>query len=291
MHNHAAVCADNPVKLNGDLVDFIVIGAMRAGTTMLNDILAQHPQIAMARMKETDFFIEQKNYGRGTDWYRSEFADDRPLRGEVSPNYSKARDFPGVPERIHAHCPDARLVYIVRDPVERALSHYAHGWTMGRITLTPEELVGGPQYQGMLDASRYAHQLQHYRAVFPAEQILVLDYESFIADPQPHYDVLLAHIGAPPMALPQARRQNESRELARVPKPLLKIAQGPLRPVLTRLMGPAVRGRLRRLMARGPARQPPVFPEALRARLRDELAEDAAALRQMTGQAFPHWSV
>lgn len=264
---------------------------MRSGTTMLSDLLAQHPQIAMARMKETDFFIEQKNYSRGTDWYRSEFDDSRPLRGEVSPNYSKARDFPGVPARIHAHCPEARLVYLLRDPVERAISHYAHGWAMGRITLPPEGLVGGPQYQGMLDASRYAHQLRHYHAVFPAEQILVLDYEGFTADPQRHYDALLGHIGAAPMVLPRARRQNESSELARVPKPLLKIAQGPLRPVLTRLLGPGLRGQLRRLMARGPQRQPPAFPEALRAQLCAELAEDAAELRRMTGQGFPLWSV
>ncbi|WP_155065346.1 sulfotransferase [Paracoccus limosus] len=291
MHQSLALCASGDERTSAAVVDFIVIGAMRAGTTMLNDLLAQHPEIAMARMKETDFFIDTKNYRLGTDWYGSQFAPGARLRGEVSPNYSKARDFPDVPRRIHGHCPAVRLVYMLRDPVERALSHYAHGWSMGRITLLPDQLIGGPQYEGMVDASRYARQLAQYHRHFPAEQILILDFESFRADPQPHYDALLRHIGAAPMPVPSARRQNESSELARVPKPLLKLAQGPLRPVLTRVFNPAVRGQLRRLMARGPARTPPEFTQKLRDHLCDDLTEDAATLRAMTGQAFPDWSV
>ena len=278
-------------RSTGDLVDFIVIGAMRSGTTMLNDLLAQHPQVAMARMKETDFFVEAKNYRLGTDWYVSQFSGSARLRGEVSPNYSKARDFPGVAKRIRRHCPDVRLIYLLRDPVERALSHYAHGWTMGRITLLPEQLIGGPQYLGIVDASRYARQLTEYLHFFPADQIMVLEMESFLAQPQLHFDSILRHIGASPMPMPDTRRQNESRELARVPKPLLKLMQGPLRPALTRIFGPAVRGRLRGLMARGPARPPPQFSASLRDRLRDDLAEDAQALRRLTGQSFAHWSV
>ncbi|SMO91284.1 sulfotransferase [Paracoccus laeviglucosivorans] len=61
------------------LVDFIVIGTMRAGTTLLHDILARHPQISMARMKETDYFIAEKNYPRGNDWYVSQFDVEKPL--------------------------------------------------------------------------------------------------------------------------------------------------------------------------------------------------------------------
>lgn len=258
---------------------------------MLNDLLLQHPQVAMARMKETDFFVAAKNYRLGVDWYRSQFSDVAVLRGEVSPNYSKAHDFPGVAERIHGHCPDVRLVYLVRDPVERTLSHYAHGWTMGRITLPPEQLMHAPQYRGMIDVSCYARQLTEYLRFFRPEQILVQDLESFLAQPQLHFDRILRHIGAGPLPIPRSRRQNESRELARVPMPLLKLTQGPLRPMLTRLFGPKLRGRLRRLMARGPARPPPPFSASLRQTLQDELAEDAQTLRRLTGQSFSHWSV
>lgn len=60
---------------------------------------------------------------------------------------------------MHRHCLDVRLVYLLRDPVKRALSHYAHGWTMGRITLCPEHLIGRPRYPGIIDASHYALRL------------------------------------------------------------------------------------------------------------------------------------
>ena len=114
---------------------------MRAGTTMLHDLLSGHPQISMARMKETDFFVAEKNLPRGTGWYGAQFDPARPIRGEISPNYAKAMDFPGVPERIFEHCPGVRLVYVLRDPVARAVSQYAHSWNMGELSDTPEQMA------------------------------------------------------------------------------------------------------------------------------------------------------
>lgn len=277
-------------------VDFIVIGAMRAGTTLLQDILSQHPQIAMARMKETDFFIEEKTYSRGEAWYAGQFDPDLPIRGEISPNYAKARDFPGVPARIRRHCPDVRLIYLLRDPVVRAVSQYSHSWNMGELSETPEQMAGAPdapghEYLSILDCSSYARQLDAYRQHFDPEQILVLDFESLLAEPQRHLDSILRHIGAAPMAMPAMASRNANDELARVPKPLLRLMQGPLRPVLTRTFGPRMRSRLRGLLARGPARQAPDFPASLLVRIRADLSEDTARLRRMTGQEFSRWRV
>lgn len=272
-------------------VDFIVIGAMRAGTTLLHHVLSGHPDIALARMKESDFFIAEKNYPRGIEWYRSQFQIEKPIRGEISPNYSKARDFAGVAQRIRQHCPDVRLVYVVRDPVARAVSQYGHSWNMGELRETPEQLLDTHEYFSIMDASSYARQLQEYRRFFAPEQILLLDFEAFIADPQPQLDRLLAHLGAAPMPLPPMLRQNGNDELSRVPKPLLRLAQGRLRPLLTALVGPRMRGRLRRLLARGPQRHPPAFPEAMLARMRADLAADTGELRRMTGQEFARWSI
>ncbi len=273
------------------LVDFIVIGAMRAGTTLLHDILSAHRDISMAQMKETDFFVAEKNHGRGSEWFLAQFDGDRPLRGEISPNYAKLRDFPGVPGRIHRHCPNVRLIYVLRDPLRRAVSQYGHSWNMGEVTQTPEQMAGGHEYLSILDASSYARQLEAYLEFFDPQQILVIDFESLIADPQGQLDIILRHIGAAPMAVPSLSRQNGNDELARVPKPLLRLTQSRLRPMLTALVGPRTRGRLRRLMARGPARVAPAFPEPLLARMRQDLAPDLARLRRMTGQTFPRWSI
>lgn len=279
-----------PAKTRAE-VDFIVIGAMRAGTTMLHDVLSRHPDISMSRMKESDFFIVEKNYPRGIEWYRKQFEGDLPLRGEISPNYSKARDFPGVARRIHRHCPDVRLVYILRDPIARAVSQYGHSWSMGEVTMSPQQMLDGHEYFSIMDASSYARQLYEFRQVFAPEQILVIDFESFIADPQPQLDRLLAHVGAARMPVPEMLKQNGNEELSRVPKPLLRLAQSRLRPVLTALIGPRMRGRLRRIMARGPQRQPPAFPDAMLARMRSDLGTDMAELRRMTGQEFDRWSI
>lgn len=273
------------------LVDFIVIGAMRAGTTMLHDLLSGHPQISMARMKETDFFVAEKNLPRGTGWYGAQFDPARPIRGEISPNYAKAMDFPGVPERIFEHCPGVRLVYVLRDPVARAVSQYAHSWNMGELSDTPEQMARGPEYPRILDASRYARQIDNYLRLFDPGQLLVVDFDALLADPQGQVDRILAHVGAEPMVVPPPARQNGNDELSRVPKPLLRLTQSRLRPLLTAVAGPALRGRLRRLLARGPARVAPAFPELLLQRMRDDLAEDAQRLRQMTGQEFARWSI
>lgn len=272
-------------------VDFIVIGAMRAGTTLLHDVLSSHPDICMSRMKESDFFILEKNYPRGIEWYRKQFEGEGTIRGEISPNYSKVRDFAGVAQRIHRHCPEVRLIYVLRDPVARAISQYGHSWNMGELTDTPAQLLDTHEYFSILQASSYAQQLQEYLRYFAPDQILIVDFEAMIADPGPQLDRILRHIGAAPMPVPPLLRQNGNDELSRVPKPLLRLAQSRLRPLLTAVLGPRMRGRLRRLLARGPQRQPPAFPPAMIARLRQDLAADMAELRRMTGQEFARWSI
>src|SRR5438105_12315470 len=79
----------------------------------------------MSRQKELDFFVPEKNRGRSLAWYESQFAE-APVRGENSPSYTIHPFRPGVPERIRAVVPDVRLIYLVRDPIERIVSHYLH---------------------------------------------------------------------------------------------------------------------------------------------------------------------
>ncbi|WP_299842393.1 sulfotransferase [uncultured Paracoccus sp.] len=272
-------------------VDFIVLGAMRAGTTTLHGLLSRHPAISMARDKETDYFIAEKNWPQGADWYRQQFDPARALWGEASPNYAKGRDFPGVPERVARHAPKARLIYLVRDPLRRAVSQYGHSWTMGLLDMPPGDLPDSHEYLSLIDASCYARQLDLWRAHFDGGQMLIVDFDALIADPQGQIDRVLAHIGAAPMQIDALNRENGGGELSRVPRGVLKLAHGPLRPVLTGLFGHRSRAAIRRLLARGPERRPPAFPEALLARMRTDLAEDAAQFRAMTGMEQAHWSV
>lgn len=280
-----------PAEARRALVDFVVIGAMRAGTTTLHQLLSHHPGISMARDKETDYFIAEKNWSRGPEWYGAQFNPACAFWGEASPNYAKGRDFPGVPERIARNAPNARLVYVVRDPVSRAVSQYHHSWNMGLLETPPDDLPGGHEYQSLIDISSYGRQLGLWRAHFATEQILIVDFDALVAAPQDQIDRILAHIGAPPMQIDGINGQNGTAELSRVPRPLLKLAHGPLRPLLTALLGQQSREAIRKLLARGKQRRPPAFPEAVLARMRADLAGDAARFRQMTGMEQAHWSV
>ena len=118
----------------GTLPNLIIIGAQKCGTTSLHYYLNLHPQILMSREKELNFFITERNWSKGVDWYRSQFVEKAEIYGESSPNYTDYIRFGGVPERMYSVVPDARLIYILRDPIERIVSHYVHLCDMGLET-------------------------------------------------------------------------------------------------------------------------------------------------------------
>jgi hypothetical protein len=202
------------------LPDFLILGAQKAGTTALYAYLRWHPGITGPSWKEVSFF--DRHYRRGVAWYRGHF----PLRprgrlvGEASPAYLF---HPLAPERALATVPKARLIALVRDPVDRALSHYHHEVALGREPLSfegaieaePERtrgeeqrLIREPGYfshawwdHAYLARGLYARQLERWLAVFPSEQLLVLPSEELAADPAGTYQRVLDFLGAAPHEL------------------------------------------------------------------------------------------
>jgi Sulfotransferase domain len=158
------------------LPTFVVIGAMKCGTSSLWSYLDAHPQVYMAP-KEIDFFIDRTFYGRGMDWYRSQFdgSDGFDAAGDVSPVYTSAQWFPEVAPRIAEQLPDVRLIYVMRHPYERMVSHYLHQRAAGEETRPPDEAFR--RELGYLHTSRYAYQLGYYLEVFPRERILLMTAE------------------------------------------------------------------------------------------------------------------
>jgi len=156
----------------GRLPDFLIIGAQKAGTSSLWAYLRQCDRVFMPEPKEPQFFSEKWN--RGIDWYTSLFADaDRgELCGEGSTHYSTRQAWPDVPRRIHETCPDVRLVYLLRDPVERIRSLYQQRLHSRVEHRSLEKLLENePEY---LDGCAYADQMAAYFKYFDRDQILVL---------------------------------------------------------------------------------------------------------------------
>lgn len=271
--------------------DFIVIGAMKAGTTTLYRYFAQNPLVGMSRNKETDFFIAEKNFPKGPEWYEAQFDAARRYHGEASPNYTKGRDFPGVAGRIHDYCPEVRLIYSVRDPVARAMSQYRHVWSMG---LVPDDLSGfadSHEYHHIMDASHYYRQIAQFLAYFPREAIHVVDFDQLIAAPRETMEAVYDFLKIPPAACSADDWQNSSDQLSQIPPAVLRLSQTTAGKFLSRRLGSGAQDWLRRRLTRRPARQPPQFPPELRQRMRDELREDAAQFRELTRLEFSGWQV
>ena len=161
------------------LPNFIVIGAMKAGTTSLFQYLRDHPDVFMSSPKELHFFSARG--GKDLDWYEAHFAaaGTAIAIGEASASYTTYPDSEGVPERIAEVIPDARLIYLVRHPIERMRSHYLHRIGAGKERLPIEQaLIDDPIYLG---TSRYAARIERYLRCFPREQILIIRSEDLLA--------------------------------------------------------------------------------------------------------------
>jgi hypothetical protein len=218
------------------LPDFLCIGAQKAGTTTLYDRLRGHPDLFLPAEKELHYF--SRHFDRPIDWYESHFADARSGQrtGEVTPYYLF---HPEAPRRIAAVRPHVRLIVLLRDPVERALSGYFHSRRLGEEPLDIEAafaaeaerlqdaertlaLPGGEhlshQCHSYFARSRYEEQLARYLRFFPRAQLLILRSEDFFADPRPAWRAVQEFLGVRPVTpcKPSHRRNAGSGEAAAV---------------------------------------------------------------------------
>jgi hypothetical protein len=217
---------------------FLIVGAQRCGTTSLHRAIARHPGVVPPAMFKGVHYFDVK-YGEGLDWYRGHFpvalaarlsragGGAGPITGEASPYYMF---HPAVPERIARDLPDAKLIVMLRDPVERAYSAYTHEFARGyeaetfvraldleddRLAGEEERLLADPtylshahQHQAYTRRGHYADQLLRLRRFFPAERIHVLDSARFFARPEEEYERVLGFLGLPSFRPAQFERAN-----------------------------------------------------------------------------------
>lgn len=200
-----------------DLPDFLIIGAMKCGTTTLQAQLVAQPGIFMTTPKEPNFFSDDTIFARGIDWYRGLFAGAAPgdLKGEASTHYTKLPTHPHTIERLRPHCPDLRLVYMIRDPLQRAVSHYIHEWSEGRMGADPAaEFARHPE---MADYGRYAFQIAPWIGAYGRDAVMLTSLEQLRADPQEELSRVARHIGleAPVTWQEDLGAQNVSAERVR----------------------------------------------------------------------------
>ena len=281
------------------LPDFIIIGAMKCGTTSLYRHLGKHPEIGLSLDKETDFFLSEKNLAGGlnryADQFRSEAASARIL-GEASPNYAKCNEFPGVAERIHRTLPDVKLIYIVRDPVERFVSQYLHHANAGEIAIDPDAILNSRAGRHYLDCSRYYQQTSEYLRFFPREQLLVLCLDELRRDPAGLLRQVFKFLGVDSSVAIDGLTEthNAGADLRRMPNWYFAARRSPLlRGFKQRLPAGVQRAVIAGIGRAGKKRERklPQVGDDLRSAVKPLIAEDAARFRALTGCPFAHWSV
>jgi hypothetical protein len=156
-----------------------VIGGLKCGTTSLHHYLSLHPEVEMSRPKELNFFVAELNWELGPDWYASHFDPGARVRGETSPHYTNRPRFDGVAERMGSVAPDARIAYMVRDPIDRLLSHYLHN-AGGGYEARPLADALADERSAYWQRSRYAYQIEPYLEVFGAERIAIVSREELL---------------------------------------------------------------------------------------------------------------
>lgn len=256
------------------LPHFLIIGAMKSGTTTLQAQLAAQPGIFMTTPKEPNFFSDDPVFARGMGWYEGlyEGAAEGDLLGEASTHYTKLPTWPQTVARLAAAVPAPRLIYVLRDPVARAVSHYIHEWTEGRMGDDPvAEFARHPE---LVDYGRYAMQIRPYVTEFGADALHLTSLELLTADPQGELDRIAAHIGAPDPLVWDHGMGAQNVSAARTRRLPLHglLVDNPVATALRRALVPkAIRTRIRE--ARAPKARPEL-PADLRRRLEVTFLQD-----------------
>ncbi len=298
------------------LPDFFIAGAPKAGTTALHAALARHPALYMSSVKEPKFFLtdgppparggpgDVQTY-REHVWRREDYEalfDPAPagvLRGESTPFYLYDR---AAQQRIRALIPDAKLIVILRDPVERAHSNWTHLWSAGLdpigdvVRACAEEdrraAAGWADFWRYTALGRYGEQLEYLYTVFPSDQVMVFRYRTLIEDPAGVLDRICAFLRVPTGVLDEVPRENVTAHppLTRRHRALSQVLRiaATASAVLPARTEAAVTSVLEgRLQQDAPPRRPLTWAE--RQALIPRFEADIRLLEDVTGESFGDW--
>lgn len=245
----------DPTSRSAQRPDFLIIGAEKAGTTWLHDVLWTHPRLFLPDTKELHFFNALDSNLRpldrferlGPGWYARQFDAARPgdKAGEATPMYLCDLAAPG---RIRAALPEARFIVLLRDPVARTWSHYRMARAKGHVSADLGTLIAARD-AAIVGRSLYAAQLDRWFALFPRDRFLILFFEEVMADPRPSLARVATWLGVDPAPLMDAAPEAARNAATGYRSPVLHNASVAAARALRRF--PATSGLARRMKAVG----------------------------------------
>jgi hypothetical protein len=298
------------------LPDFLVAGVPKAGTTALHAALSRHPGLYLSEIKEPKFFLTDgpppARGGPGDAityrehiWQRDKYEalfDPAPpgtRRGEATPLYLYDR---AAMRRIRDLIPGARLIVIIRDPIERAHSNWAHLWSAGlepvgdflrACAQEPRRIEAGwASFWHYTGLGKYGEQLQHVYTLFPREQVLVIRYRLLADEPAPTLDRICAFLGVETGLIGEIPRENVTahpeRTFSHRAVAVGMRASDSVGRLLPGTTGAAVTSRIERFLQRGNRRRQPLDRQQREALL-PAFRQDIQLLEEVLGEDFSDW--
>lgn len=275
------------------LPNLIVIGAARSGTTSLHSYLDLHPEISMSSTKELDFFVLEKNWPKGIEWYKSNFTptDETKVLGESSPSYTMCHVFSGVPQRMHRFLPEARLIYILRDPIDRIVSHYMYNYRRRREARKLSEALTDLEINYYVLCSKYYTQLEQYLSYFPQPNIHVITLENLFSNCQKTMQEAFQFLGVDNSFYSQdfSNTLHRSSDKRRINQMGLLWSRVPGKHIIKSLLPfPSYSARVYRSLSYSKVKKP-TLTKKLKQELIDYLQDDINRLRRHVSNNFERW--
>lgn len=273
--------------------NLFLVGSMKCGTTSLHNMLAAHPAIFMCQNPKEPAWFAGGNSGKNLGWYLERFAaaTDERFVGESSTDYTKAPRLGVVAAKIQAFAPEARILYIIRDPVARAISHY--WWEVEYSAEGRSFLDAMKASREIADVGNYAMQIEPYIAAFGRVRVHALTMEALAADPAREMRAIFEflELQAVGTALESLAHDNRGKvTVPRVSGPFSKLKGTPLWAAAKAVMPPALRKQAMATFARPVERTIPEQELAAAITLiRPRLLEETQALSRLLGRDFPEW--
>lgn len=275
--------------------NLLIIGAMKSGTTSLHHYLNYHPQVFMCTPKELWYFVKEKNWSKGEKWYLDHFKNfgDVSIIGESCPDYTMLPKYQGVPERIYKFNSSVKLIYIMRDPVERAISHYWYNVRLGGESRNIMDVLR--KDYSFCEFSCYHMQLIPYFEIFKRNQIYVQTFERLVSDTTNELSAICEWLKIDPnFKLPElAEKKNVTpwklEQVRKGAKILHKFRYSKSWDLLHAFFPQRLKSIGRRLGYKQIDRREHVPSKVIRF-LQDKLYKDTEKLRKLLGRNFSEWT-
>ena len=279
------------------LPNLIIIGAMKSGTTSLHRYLNLHPEISMSHPKELNFFSNKINWQKGIQWYDSNFTEKVKILGESSTNYTKFPTYTGVAEKMHAVLPDAKLIYLLRDPIERIKSHYIENFFSGREIRTIHRVLRDIDNNHYLNCSKYYCQLEQYLNYYPGSNISIIDSFDLKNKRQQTLRTIFRFLGVDdtftcPDFFEIHRKSSEKKKkniLGKILKRIQLLMPANLKSFIKKFLPSNFKEHSDRLILSKTSL--PSIDSQLRQKLITYLENDVKQLRDYSGESFSQWSL